>query len=429
MVGVVLVASPLVGAAAAGVGLRWQEMQESRSAATTTTTAPASADEPQSQTAPREERSVASRDAVAVPATTEGASRREEEIAALGAEVAARLADASPAAQDELDVEALQAATRAGDRNRAMSLLAEAEAAALSASREAARREAARREAEEAALLAAIDAAEASMEALLDADLALTAAGLDVLAMAGSALYDAIDAEDWPKVMSLLAEAETRTAALRVHPNVHDEAVAQLEAVVARYEPDWPWVRAAWDAAEVRFYDPRLPGVSAPAAAITSASDTRSQLWFTLDVLRPSEGPYAEPRRLENTLLHELGHVWNNGLGGGDWPLVQAQFYEHYAGCRGRGLSSEGLREELLADAMVMTTRDIAQRGPGSINGRFILFAGYYDPDGNSYGNAFGYYNADGFTGCLVDGAGPPQHLTDTIREALHNNQTDATDN
>ena len=196
-----------------------------------------------------------------------------------------------------------------------------------------------------------------------------------------------------------------------------------LEAVVARYESDWPWVRAAWKATDVRFYDPRLPGVSAPAAAVTATPDTRAQLWFTLDVLKPSEGPFSEPRQLENTLLHELGHVWNDGLAGGDWPLVQAQFYEHYAGCRGSGLSGERLREELLGDAMVMITRDIAHRGPGWHNGNFLGWAGYYDPEGNRYGDAFGYYNADGFTGCLVDGAGPPQHLLDAIHEALLHEQ------
>ena len=405
VIGMVLLASPLVGAAAAGVVLRWQEIQESRSAATTATTSTTltTAGEPPSQTEPREESVVTARDEMVAPPTTAAVTHREAEIAALEAEIAARLADASPEVRRAVDVEALQAATSAGDRNRVMSLLARAEAEALmSAAREAA---------EASAMEAAMEAARAH--------LALNAADRDVLAMAGSALQDALDTQDWPKVMSLLAEAETRTAGLRVHHTVHEEGVAMLEAVVARYESDWPWVRAAWKATDVRFYDPRLPGVSAPAAAVTATPDTRAQLWFTLDVLKPSEGPFSEPRQLENTLLHELGHVWNDGLAGGDWPLVQAQFYEHYAGCRGSGLSSERLREELLGDAMVMITRDIAHRGPGWHNRNFLGWAGYYDPEGNRYGDAFGYYNADGFTGCLVDGAGPPQHLLDAIREAL----------
>ena len=409
VIGMVLLASPLVGAAAAGVVLRWQEIQESRSAATTATTSTTltTAGEPPSQTEPREESVVTARDEMVAPPTTAAVTHREAEIAALEAEIAARLADASPEVRRAVDVEALQAATSAGDRNRVMSLLARAEAEALMSA------------AREAAVASAMEAARAH--------LALNAADRDVIAMAGSALQDALDTQDWPRVMSLLAEAETRTAGLRVHHTVHEEGVAMLEAVVARYESDWPWVRAAWKATDVRFYDPRLPGVSAPAAAVTATPDTRAQLWFTLDVLKPSEGPFSEPRQLENTLLHELGHVWNDGLAGGDWPLVQAQFYEHYAGCRGSGLSSERLREELLADAMVMITRDIAHRGSGWHNGNFVAWAGYYDPEGHSYGDAFGYYDANGFTGCLIDGAGPPQHLTDAIRETLlHDSQTGA---
>ena len=391
MIGIVLLASPLVGAAAAGVALRWQEIQESRSAATTATTSTTltTADEPPSQTEPREESVVTARDEMVAPPTMAAAqtSVREAE-----AEIAA------------LEVE-LVAAISAGDRNRVMSLGAQIELVRAEAVAIVDAAEEARASEVEALMSAAMEAAEASARAYS----ALNAADRDVLAMAGSALQNALDTQDWPKVMSLLAEAETRTAGLRVHQNVHEEGVAMLEAVVARYESDWPWVRAAWKAADVRFYDPRLPGVSAPAAAVTATPDTRAQLWFTLDVLKPSEGPFSEPRQLENTLLHELGHVWNNGLGGGDWPLVQAQFYEHYAGCRGSGLSSEALREELLVDATVMITRDIAHRGPGWHNGDFLGWAGYYDPEGNRYGDAFGYYDADGFTGCLVDGAGPPR--------------------
>ena len=403
MIGMVLLASPLVGAAAAGVVLRWQEIQDSRSATTTTTTtttAPTSTSGPQRQTEPLEESVVAPQVEVIAPPTTATVTHREAEIAALEAEIAARLVDASRDVRLALDVEALQAAASGGDRNRAMQMLAEAEAA---------------------------EALTRLRSAFSEAQWALNAADRDVLTMGGSALQDALDAEDWPRVVALLAEAETRTAALRVHPNVHDEGVAMLEAIVARHEPEWSWVRAAWDATDVRFYDPSLPGVSAPAAAVSATPDARAQMWFTLDVLRPSDGPFSEPRQLENTLLHELGHVWNNGLGGGDWPLVQAQFYEHYAGCRGSGLSSEALREELLADATVMITRDIAHRGPGWHNGNFVAWAGYYDPEGNRYGDAFGYYDANGFSGCLIDGAGPPQHLTDAIRETLlHDSQTDA---
>ena len=410
VIGMVLLASPLVGAAAAGVVLRWQEIQESRSAATTATTSTTltTAGEPPSQTEPREESVVTARDEMVAPPTTAAVTHREAEIAALEAEIAARLADASPEVRRAVDVEALQAATSAGDRNRVMSLLARAEAEALMSA------------AREAAVASAMEAARAH--------LALNAADRDVIAMAGSALQDALDTQDWPRVMSLLAEAETRTAALRVHPNVHDEGVAMLEAIVVRHEPEWPWVRSAWDATDVRFYDPSLPGVSAPAAAVSATPDARAQMWFTLDVLRPSDGPSSEPRRPEDTLLHELGHVWDSSgvaldVAGLAWLDTRNSFHDHYAGCRRSGLADDQLIEELLVDAIVMITRDIAHRGPGWHNGNFLAWAGYYDPEGNRYGDAFGYYDADGFTGCLVDGTGPPQHLMDAIREALSHEQ------
>ena len=397
----VLLASPVVGAAAAGVVLRWQEIQESRSAATATTTtttaAPASTSEPQRQTEPLEESFVAPQAELIAPPTTDTVAYPQPETAALEAEMAARLADAPREVRLALDVEAFQAATSAGDWNRARLLLAEAEA------EEALRRFA---------------------SAFSEAQLALNVADHDVLTMGGSALQDALDTEDWPKVVALLAEAETRTAALRVHPNVHDEGVAMLEAIVIQHETEWSWVRAAWDAADVRFYDPSLPGVSAPAAAVSATTDARAQMWFTLDVLRPSDGPFSEPRRLEDTLLHELGHVWDSSgvaldVAGLAWSDTRDSFHDHYAGCRRSGLADDQLIEELLVDAIVMITRDIAHRGPGWHNGNFRAWAGYYDPEGNRYGDAFGYYEADGFTGCLADGAGPPQHLMDAIREAL----------
>ena len=251
MIGMVLLASPLVGAAAAGVVLRWQEIQESRSAATTTTTtttttAPTSTSEPQRQTEPLEESFVAPQVEVIVPPTTATVAYPQPETAALEAEMAARLADASREVRLALDVEAFQAATSTGDWNRARLLLAEAEAA---------------------------EALTRFASAFSEAQLAMNAAERDVLTMAGSALQDALDTQDWPRVMALLAEAETRTAGLRVHHTVHEEGVAMLEAVVARYESDWPWVREpAWKATDVRFYDPQgLPGVPRLSMAAVTA--------------------------------------------------------------------------------------------------------------------------------------------------------------
>ena len=110
------------------------------------------------------------------------------------------------------------------------------------------------------------------------------------------------------------------------------------------------------------------------------------------------------------------------------WLEARDAFFDHYAGCRRSGLAEDQLAEELLVDAMVMITRHIAHRGPGWHNGNFVAWEGYYDPEGNRYGDAFGYYDAGGFTGCLAEGASPPQHLMDAIREALlHNGHTEST--
>ena len=49
---------------------------------------------------------------------------------------------------------------------------------------------------------------------------------------------------------------------------------------------------------------------------------------------------------------------------------------------------------------------------------------GLWAPTGNYYPysrDGYGYYNADGFGGCLVDGSAPPQHLLAAISAALFN--------
>ena len=69
-------------------------------------------------------------------------------------------------------------------------------------------------------------------------------------------------------------------------------------------------------------------------------------MWFTLDALRLEPDIWSSAS-YEDVVLHELGHVWDDWLGGQQWPLIQAEFYEHYAGCRSRGRSNEQLRVEI----------------------------------------------------------------------------------
>ena len=271
--------------------------------------------------------------------------------------------------------------------------------------------------------LAAMDASEAEMEAEL-AELQQRVSELrqqeaEMLAAQQQRLDAARVPEEQLALAQLdeqLAEQAARQQQLQqtpptttLHPKVQAEGEALVAAVVERYEDSWPWVRAAWDIADLRFFDPRLPEPCEDSLACVLSNQ---EVWFTLDALR-LEPDFWSSASYEDVVLHELGHIWDDWLGGQQWPLIQAQFYEHYAGCNSRGRSNEQLRVELLVDALVIAAKGI---------------------DGNDYpysGSGYGYYNADGFAGCLVDGSAPPPHLLAAISDELFNCEsaqaTDAT--
>ena len=181
-----------------------------------------------------------------------------------------------------------------------------------------------------------------------------------------------------------------------VHPQVQQQGLALVEAVVGQYEAAWPWVRQAWERSDVRFYDRRLPAPCDRAGVVGCVSGGR--LLLTLQGVQSEE-----------TVLHELGHVWNN-TAGEDWGPIQEAFAVHYAGCYSRRAPTpERLQTELLVDAMVIA-------------------AGAALDDFNLTG--FGYYEgdlwSDGFDGCLVDSSEPAPHLLDAIRAELFNCSLDA---
>ncbi len=176
-----------------------------------------------------------------------------------------------------------------------------------------------------------------------------------------------------------------------VHPQVQQQGLALVEAVVEQYEAAWPWVRQAWERSDVRFYDQRLPAPCDRAGVVGCVRG--DQLLLTLQGVQNEE-----------TVLHELGHVWNN-TAAADWAPIQDAFSEHYAGCYSRRAPTpERLQEELLIDAMVIAS--------GATLGDFSLGGfGYYED---------GLWN-DGFAGCLVDAAEPAPHLLTAIRTELFN--------
>ena len=99
------------------------------------------------------------------------------------------------------------------------------------------------------------------------------------------------------------AQATTTT----LHPKVQAEGEALVAAVVERYEDSWPWVRAAWDIADLRFFDPKLPE---PCEDSIACVLNNKEVWFTLDALR-LEPNIWNSASYEDVVLHELGH----GLG------------------------------------------------------------------------------------------------------------------
>ena len=175
-----------------------------------------------------------------------------------------------------------------------------------------------------------------------------------------------------------------------VHPQVQEQGIALVEAVVERYEGAWPWVRNAWARSDVQFFDRQLPEPCSGAVACVGGD----QLLLTLRAVQDEE-----------TVLHELAHVWNNIAAGESWRAIREGFADHYAGCySSRATTPERLQEELLADAMVIAS------------GATIKILSF---------GAYGYYEdglwGSGFGGCLVDSSEPAPHLLSAIESELFN--------
>ena len=196
------------------------------------------------------------------------------------------------------------------------------------------------------------------------------------------------------------APTATPTTTTTLHPRVVSDAEAAVVGVVEQYSDAWPWLDTAWEASQVTFFE-HLPRPCAGAAGCVRDAS----VWLTLDAVLSGD-----------TVLHELGHVWNNLVpptgfderGRVPWPLVQVMFYEHYAGCYSSRADADRLREELLVDAMVLAV----------------------DPSKAPLWGGYGYYEEEdlpdfwsdaGFSGCLVDSGEPPEHLTEAIFAALYN--------
>ena len=96
-------------------------------------------------------------------------------------------------------------------------------------------------------------------------------------------------------------------------------------------------------------------------------------------------------------MVHELAHAYTRSYPTGSELLDL--FGQHYAGCSSRGLDTDRLVAELLADTMAMA----ATRA------------------GSSLPHGYGYFRSGGFTGCLVASSQPDEALFGAVYSTLFN--------
>ena len=124
-------------------------------------------------------------------------------------------------------------------------------------------------------------------------------------------------------------------------------------------------------------------------------------IWLTLDALRERD-PYSfsaflDDRSPSDTVLHELAHAYTQSFPQGS-DLLDL-FGQHYAGCSSRGLDTDRLITELLADTMVMAVTRA----------------------GSSLPSDYGYFGSGGFSGCLVESSQPDIALFRAVYSTLFN--------
>ena len=184
-----------------------------------------------------------------------------------------------------------------------------------------------------------------------------------------------------------------------LHPQVQAQGWERVVAIVEGHSDAWPWIAQALDVAQISFFED-LPPVC--DSAIGCYNHTTGDIWLTLDALRERD-PYSfsaflDDRSPRDTVLHELAHAHTRSFPQGS-DLLDL-FDQHYAGCNSRGLDTDRLIAELLADTMVMAVTRVDMSWP---------FDGY------------GYFHSGGFAGCLVESSRPDAVLLGAIYTTLFN--------
>lgn len=200
-------------------------------------------------------------------------------------------------------------------------------------------------------------------------------------------------AEEWAS-----QQAQQPATTTTLHPQVQAQGMERVVTIVERHSDAWPWVGPALEVAQMSFFED-LP--SACDSAIGCYNHATGDIWLSLDALRERDTTsfsyFLDDRRPSDIVVHELAHAYTRSFSLGS-DLLDL-FGQHYAGCSGRGLDTDRLVAELLADTMTIAVTRA----------------------GSSLPNDYGYFGSGGFTGCLVDSGQPDQALFGAVYSTLFN--------
>ena len=183
-----------------------------------------------------------------------------------------------------------------------------------------------------------------------------------------------------------------------LHPQVQAQGWERIAAIVEGHSDAWPWITQALDVAQISFFEDLPPECDSATGCYNPVT---GDIWLTLDALRerdPSSFSFSlNDRDPSDTVVHELAHAYTRSFPQGS-DLLDL-FGQHYAGCSSRGLDTDRLITELLADTMAMAVTMVGSSMP-------------YD---------YGYFGSGGFSGCLVESSQPDTALFGAVYSTLFN--------
>ena len=193
-------------------------------------------------------------------------------------------------------------------------------------------------------------------------------------------------------------QAQQLVTTTTLHPQVQAQGLERVVAIIERHSDAWPWVVAALEVAQLSFFED-LPSVC--DSAIGCYNHATGDIWLSLDALRERDTMsfsfFLDDHGPSDIVLHELAHAYTRSFPQGS-DLLDL-FGQHYAGCSSRGLDTDQLIAELLADTMAMA----ATRADSSLP------------------NDYGYFRPGGFAGCLVESSQPDIALFRAAYSTLFN--------